>query len=135
MAHKKKTVLDTLVIQLGNVVGVTKATRNLLSPADARKHSPYAGVLASAEEVVVEDATDIRYELDVDIILLKRGKDVEEMLDAVKILLYTSSLAATIGVFQIRIIGQEDVNIVDEDKYSSTRIAITITYVSTKGVF
>jgi hypothetical protein len=114
---------------------VTKATRILLTPAEARKWSPYAGLIASTEEVVVEDATHVRYELDVDIILLKKGRDIEEMLDTVKNLLYTDSLATTIGAKQIRIIGQEEVALVDADSYSSTRIVTTITYVSTKGAF
>lgn len=135
MANKKTSILDTLVTQLGNLSAVTKATRVLLTPADARKHSPYAGLIAGTEEVVVEDATHVRYELDVDIILLKKGRDIETMLDAVKGLLYTSTLATTIGALQIRVIGQEEVALVDADSYSSTRIVVTITYVATKGAF
>jgi len=77
----------------------------------------------------------VRFELDVDLILLKRGDDIEEMLDAIKNLLYTDSLAATIGALQIRIIGQEEVALLDADLYSSTRIVMTVTYVITKGSF
>ena len=135
MANKKTTILDALVTQLGTISAITTATRILLSPAEARKSTPYAGLIAGSESVVVEDSTHVRYELDVDIILLKRGRDIETMLDAVKDLLYTNSLAATIGVLQIRIIGQEEVALVDSDVYSSTHIATTITYVATKGAF
>ena len=135
MANKKKTMLDALVTQLENSASISKATRVLLTPADARKHSPYAGLISSTEEVVVEDSTHIRYELDVSIILLKRGPEIEELLDVVKIILYNDTLAATIGALQIKIIGQEEVALIDADKYSSTRIATTITYVVEKGVF
>lgn len=135
MANKKTSVLDALVAQLQSPAAVTKATRVLLTPVDARKNSPYAGLISGTEEVVVEDATHVRYELDVNVILLKRGRDVEEMLDAVKNLLYGGALAAAIGALQIRIIGQEEVALVDADKYSSTRIVATITYVATKGAF
>jgi len=107
----------------------------LLTPAEARKWSPYAGLISSTEEVIVEDATHIRYELDVNLILLKKGRDIENLLDAVKSLLYTNSLAVTIGALHIKIIGQEEVALIDADSYSSTRIVITITYVSTKGAF
>lgn len=135
MANKKQTVLDNLVAEILGLGVVTTSTRTLLGPADARKHSPYVGLISGTEETIVEDATDIRYELDVNLILLKRGRDVEEMLDGLKILLFTDSLAATIGAFQVKVIGQEEVAIVDEDKYSSTRIVLVITYLSTKGVF
>ena len=135
MANKKKTILEVLVTQLGNLVDVSKATRILLTPTDARKHSPYVGLIAGTEETIIEDSTHIRYELDVSIILLKRGLEIEEFLDVVKILLYDNSLATTIGALQIKIIGQEEVALIDADKYSSTRIATTITYVVEKGVF
>ena len=135
MANKKTSVLDALVTQLGNLSVISKATRILLTPAEARKWSPYAGLISGTEEVIVEDATHVRYELDVDIILLRKGRTIELMLDAVKDLLYTDVLAITIGTLQIRIIGQEEVALIDQDAYSSTRIATTITYVATKGAF
>lgn len=133
MAHTKTSILDALADELGALTEVAKATRILLTPADARKNAPYAGLIAGTEEVIVEDATDIRYELDVDIILLKRGQDIEIMLDAVKELLYSNDIADDIGALQIRIIGQQEVALVDADNYSSTRIAATITYVVAKG--
>ncbi len=135
MANKKTSILNALVTQLQATSVVTKATRILLTPADARRNTPYAGIISGTEEVVVEDATHVRYELDIDIILLKNGRDIEKMLDGVKNLLYSASLASDIYALQIRIIGQEEVALIDADKYSSTRIAATITYVATKGAF
>lgn len=135
MANKKTTVLDLLVTELTTVSSLTKATRILLLPADARKQSPYAGLIAGSEEVVVEDATDVRYELDVDIILMRKGRDIEKLIDDVKNLLYGPTLAGDIGALQIRIVGQEPVALLDADFYSSTRIVAIITYVATKGAF
>ena len=135
MANKKTSILDALVTQLASLPEVTKATRILLTPAEARKNSPYAGLIAGTEESVVEDDTHVRYELDVDLILLKRGRDIELMLDAVKNLLYDDTLAATTSSMQLRIVGQEEVALIDDDKYSSTRIVITITYAATKEGF
>lgn len=135
MANKKTAVLDALVTELATVSSIAKATRILLLPADARKQAPYAGLIAGAEEEVVEDATDVRYELNVDIILLRRGRDIEKLLDEVKDLLYGASIASTIGALQLRIIGQEEVALIDADLYSSTRIVAIVTYVATKGAF
>jgi len=135
MANKKTNVLNALVAQLENLSSIAKATRILLSPINARKWSPYAGLIAGPEEVIVEDLTHIRYELDVDVILLEKGRDIEKLLDKVKNLLYSSLLATTIGALQIKIVGQEEVALVDNDKFSSTRIVMTITYVAVKGAF
>lgn len=135
MANKKTTVLDLLVAELATVPSLAKVTRILLLPAEARKQSPYAGLITGAEEVVVEDATDVRFELDVDIILMRKGRDIEKLIDDVKNLLYGSMLAGDIGALQLRIVGQEPVALLDADLYSSTRIVAVITYVATKGAF
>lgn len=130
---KDYSILDALAIQLGNLPEINKAERILLLPSEARKQSPYAGLISSTKDAIVEDTTHIRYELDVDLILLKRGRDIEQVLDAVKNLLYTDSLATTIGAMQVRVIGQEEVALIDANLYSSTRIVMTITYATLKG--
>ena len=135
MANKKTSVLDALVVQLKALPVVATATRILSTPGGARKDAPYVGLIAGSEEVLVEDATNVRYELDVDLILLKRGRDIEEMLDIVKNLLFDDTLPATIGALHVRIVGQEQVALVDGDSFSSTRIVLTITYVAVKGAF
>jgi len=133
--HTKTTILDALITQLVALPEVATATRVLLTPNNARKSSPYVGLIAGPEEIVVEDTTNIRYELDVDIILLKKGIDIESMLDAVKIKLFSAPLATAIGALQVRIVGQEPVALIDEDNYSSTRIVTVITYVVAKDAF
>lgn len=135
MANTRKTILDKLVTALEGVATVKTATRILLTPEMARKAQPYVGMVTTTEEEIVEDATHVRFEVDVDLILLVKGRSIEEMLDGVKNLLYTSSTATTIGAMQISIIGQEEVALVGDDTFSSTRIATTITYVAIKGAF
>lgn len=135
MANTKTSILNALVTQLKASPAVATATRVLLEPQEARTKTPYVGLISGTETVAVEDATQVRMELDVSIILLKRGRDIEEMLDAVKNVLYSSSLASTIGALQVRKVGQEEVALIDADKYSSTRILVVITYVATKGTF
>lgn len=135
MANKKTSILNTLVTELLTVSSVATATRILLQPAEARKKAPYAGLISGTEEAVVEDATDVRFELNIDIILLIKGRDIEKLLDEVKDLLYGASIASTIGALQLRIIGQEEVALIDADSFSSTRIVAVVTYVATKGDF
>lgn len=135
MANTRKTILDAMASQLQSIDGISKATRVLLTPNRAREFAPYAGLVNTTEVVVVEDSTHVRYEMDVDIILVQRGRDIEELVDLVKNKLYGSSFASTIGALQIIVAGHDDVALIDADSFSSTRIATTITYVSTKGSF
>lgn len=139
MANTRKTILNALATQLANSSKVKTATRELLAPTEARKQAPYVGMVVETEEEIVEDSTHVRYELDVSLILLHRktttDADVETMLDAVKTVLYNSSTASAIGAKAISVTGQEEVALVNDDQFSSTRVALTITYVATKGAF
>lgn len=135
MANTKTSILDALVAQINAMPEVSKATRVLLTPADTRKNAPYVGVLSGPEETVVEDATHVRYELEINLITVYNDRDIEKFIDALKNKLYTASLATTIGAKQVHIIGQDPVNLIDADKYSSVRIMVVITYVATKAGF
>lgn len=135
MSNTKTTILDALIVKLEASAQVGKATRVLMAPAEARKWSPYVGLIAGQKRKIVQDPTQIRFELPIDLILLKKGREIEEMLDGVKNVLYSGALANDIGALQVRIIGQEEVAILDADKWSSTRIIAIITYVVTKSAF
>jgi hypothetical protein len=128
-------MLDTLATQLMTSALVKKATRKLETPMQARKHAPYVGMLVTTEEEVVEDTTHVRFEVDVSLILVNRGTDIEGMLDAVKNILYNTATATAIGALLISYTGAEEVSFVDDDTYTGTRILITLTYVATKGAF
>jgi len=135
MAHVKKTFLDALVTYLEALSTVTKATRQLLPPAEARKWAPYIGILDNNEELVLEDATHVRFETNVDLIMLCFGDNMEEMLDSIKTAVYSGDMATSIQVADIRLIGDEPVILIDEDRYSSVRVALNITYWVEKGSF
>lgn len=132
MANTKETILDTLVTAMGNVTGVTIATRELELPSDTRKKEPYIGIIAGEEAILVEDATEILWSLPVDMIVIKRGTDVEQLVDLIKNAIYAPiNLGA--AVKHTHVVSTQEVAVVTQDKFSSTRLVLDITYVSTKG--
>ena len=135
MSNTKKTVLESLAASLQALDSVKTATRNLLTPNKARDAVPYVGMIAGTEEVLVEDATDIRYGLDVDLLLVTKGDDIEEMIAEIKGYLYNTSAAVNLGVKMIRLIGQQPVTLIEQDGFSSSRIVVYIVYVASKGGF
>jgi len=132
MANTRKAVIDALVEGLNGLAGIRTATNKLLAPSQAREAAPYIGIIAAGEDVLVEDEIAIRYGITVDFVLLAPDDDYEELLDKVKTYVYSDP---AIGALQIKIIGEEEASMVNEDKYSSVRIMAYVTYVSTKGAF
>jgi len=132
MANTRKAVIDALVEGLSGLAGIRTATNRLLAPSQAREAAPYIGVIAAGEDVLVEDEAAIRYGMTVDFVLLAPDDDYEELLDKVKTYVYNDP---AIGALQIKVIGEEEASMVNEDRYSSVRITAYITYVSTKGAF
>jgi len=132
MANTKETILDTLVTAMGNLTGVQIATRILELPSDTRLKEPYIGVIGGEEVKLVEDSTEILWSLQVDLIVIKRGTDVEQLVDLIKNAIYTPiNLGA--AVKHTHVTGTQEVALVKQDKFSSTRLVLDITYVSTKG--
>ena len=125
-------MLDALVTGLAALDGMRKATRDLLPPSRARNLAPYVGVIATTEETLVEDTTHVRWGMEVNLILLIKGDGIEEMIDKVKDYIYGSP---AIGTLQVKVVGQEEVVLINEDEYSSARIVLDVTYVSAKAGF
>lgn len=132
MANTRKEILDALVTGLAAINGIRNVTRDLLPPSRARDLAPYVGVIATTEEMLVEDATHVRWGVEVNLILLVSGDDIEEMVDKIKDYVYNEP---SIGALQVKMIGQEEVVLINEDQYSSARIVLDVTYVSVKGAF
>jgi len=130
--NTRKAVIDALVTGLGGLTGIRTATNRLLTPSQAREAAPYIGVIAASEEVLVEDSSAIRYAILLDFILLAPDDDYEELLDKVKTYVYSDP---AIGALQIKIVGEEEASMVNEDRYSSIRITVHVTYVSSKDAF
>lgn len=132
MANTRKAILDALVAGLAGIDGIRRATRDLLPPSRARDLAPYVGVITVTEETLVEDATHVRWGVEVNLILLMSGDAIEEMVDKIKDYIYNGP---SIGALQVKMIGQEEVVLINEDEYSSARIVLDVTYVSAKGAF
>lgn len=135
MANTKKAILDALVDDLSDLSSIKTATRVLLTPNKARDAVPYVGLISGTEEILVEDTTHIRYGLDMDLLLVTKGDDIEEMIDDIKNYLYDTDTPTSIGVKAIQLIGQQPVTLIEQDGFSSSRIVVYVTYVSTKGAF
>lgn len=135
MANTRQTILDALVSEIEDLSSVRKATRDLITPEQARGEQPYIGVIASQEVVQAEDATHVLWELAIDLFVVVLG-DLEEVVDELRTLLFDTSTAATIGAKYITMHGMEPVAYVaGMDGYTSVRISVTILYSSEKGAF
>jgi len=132
MANTKVTILNNLVSALESLSAVNRCTRSLLPPNEARAQAPYIGVIAGTEVELSQDSTDILYGLTVDLLLIKEGDDIEELIDAIKTKIYSP---ISIGAKLVRIEGQEPVNLIEDDVYSSARILLYIIYVASKTGF
>ena len=130
MADTKETLLDSLVSMLGAIPSVT-CTRRLKTPQAARDAAPYIGLLASAEEVIVRDSTHTRWGLTVDLILIVYGEDIEDLIVDVKNIIQSDTLPT--GALQMLLVGQEPVNLITDDAYSSSRIVVDILYITSRG--
>lgn len=130
MADTKETLIDSLVSMLSGITSVT-CTRRLKTPQGARDAAPYIGVLASTEEVLVRDATHTRWGLTVDLILMVKGEAIEDLIVDVKDIIEGATLPT--GALQMQLVGQEPVNLITDDAYSSSRIVVDIIYVSSRG--
>jgi len=130
VADTKEALIDSLVSMLGAISGVT-CTRRLRTPQGARDASPYIGLLASTEEVLVRDSTHTRWGLTVDLILMVKGEAIEDLIVDVKDIIEGDTLPTS--ALQMRLVGQEPVNLITDDAYSSSRIVVDMVYVSAKG--
>ena len=135
MANTKETMLDALVVQLGAITGVTLATRDLRTPKQQRESEPYIGVIAGDEQNIAEDATHVLWELQVDLVMGVMGEDIEDLVDEIREVVFDTSTPTTIGAKHIKLESTEEVAVIKEDNYSSTRMVLTITYSSEKGAF
>jgi len=136
MANTKQTFLDSLVTQMNDLSGVKVATRQLLSTSKTRENTPYVGIISGLEQILVEDTTNIRYALEVEIFIITKQQDnaIEPLIDTIKNLIY-APIDLGDNVLLTRVLATEPVDITNQDKFSSATIALEIIYYSTKGAF
>jgi hypothetical protein len=104
--------------------------RIYILPIDvAEKKTPYLGMVELGEEEQVRDSENIRYVLREGLFLLNETQEthIQDTIYAVKQYLKTSSIT---NVLQIRFLESWPVQIedVNHEKYSSTRVDIEIIY-------
>ena len=133
MANTKVAILDSLVTTLETLSAVNRCTRILLPPDEARTQEPYIGMISGTEIELAQDSTHILWGLSVDLILIKQGQEIEEMIDSVKTAIYVPPSIDNMKLVKFE--GQEPVTLVDADQYSSARIVLYIIYVALKTGF
>jgi len=132
MANTKQTIIDAIATALTALSGINLATRDLKSPNDQRVNAPYVGIISMNEAVIVDDGTNIRWACDLELVLMKKGDDIEKLVDIVRDAML-SGMAATAGALEIRLAAVFEVAQVEKDAYSSSRMFFEMIYISTKG--
>lgn len=132
MANTKRDILDDLTAALAATSGINAASRVLLEPTEARASAPYVGVRSAGEIVLVEDSTHIRYQAQVDLLLVQRDGTIEELIDVVRDAML-NGMATTIGAKEVRLLGVSEVSVVNTNDFGSARVQFQIIYASTKG--
>lgn len=132
MANTKQTIIDSLVTNLAAITGVNKVTDFHDTPDRANNAAPYIGVIQESEDFVVEDATHIRQEMVLDLLIVQRQAvgSINDLVDAVKEKIYSP---VSIGALMSRVDTSDKVSNLDELKYSNVRLIATILYVVEKG--
>jgi hypothetical protein len=136
MANIRKAILDALETELTALTEIKIATQDTQSIDEAEESSPYVGIIAGEEVLVVEDdnATDIRWEMPVNLLLIteQRYTNIEALIKRIKQKIYdeNNDLTLTNNVLAINIgeftpVQREDI---DDERYSSTQCNLVILY-------
>ncbi len=132
MANTKQTILDAIVTALDALGDVGTATRDIPTPAAQQTAAPFVGIVSTNEAVIIDDGTNIRWASDLELICVKAGDDIEQLVDTVRDAML-SGMAATVGAKEIRLVAVFKVHQVTAIAYSEARIFFEMIYVSIKG--
>ena len=135
-------IINAIIVELTAITGIKVATRFTKSLTKAEINLPYIGVVASDEEPLVEDATDIHYDLPIDLFLIteEQYNDVEGLIDDIKtafqgITASPSSLHANIFYLIVGTVSPVRLDDLDEQNLSSVRIPLRLRYYASKSGF
>ena len=143
MSLVRTAILNALVTEIEGITAVNKATRFTMSLDSAQKENPYVGVVAGREISLVEDATDIKFELIVSLFIIteEQYENIEGLLDDIKEVIHgtTSPINLHADIDLITVIDVYPVHIDDldelEGRYSSNQIDIRILYNAPRSTF
>lgn len=132
MANTKQTIIDAIATELTSLAGINLATRDLKLPVDQRASAPYVGIISMNEAVLVDDGTNILWICDLELVLMKSGDDIEQLVDIVRDAML-DGMAATAGAREFRLVAVFEVAQVKADDHSSSRMFFEMRYNSTRG--
>lgn len=144
----KNDILDALQVQLEGIkpsAGYNKkiflVARHPLSYEEARQKMPFVSIVEDGESVLVEDDTNVRFNLIVVLnTFIYAEKDVpshgNELIDDIKKLFYNLS-ASTLSSYclDIRMTALENFWIIEEQQMGAANIGLEIIYYAPKAGF
>ena len=137
----KVDILDALVAEILAIDEIKTATRYVQTFTLASKNVPSVQITAGAEEILVNDATDIYYSLQISLLVITKqtSENIEPLIDDIKdaLLGTTCPLVLHANVQVIDLIATEIVELEDEDaeEYASAILNLEIRYHASKSAF
>lgn len=137
----KVDILDALVAEILAIDEIKTATRYVKTFTLASKNVPSVQLTAGAEEILVNDATDIYYSLQISLLVITKqtSENIEPLIDDIKdaLLGTTCPLSLHANVQVIDLIATEIVELEDEDaeEFASAILNLEIRYHASKASF
>lgn len=140
MSDVRKQILDDMASALGTITGVRRSTR-FINVESQEGLTPYIGVRAVDEFTQVEDATDIRFVLTVELFVIteERYQDVEGLITKIKNKIYSpislGSHCHVVDLVSVLNTQVPDKTVPGGDKFSTTVMNLTVIYSAPKSGF
>ncbi len=137
----KVDILDALVAEILAIDEIKTATRYIQTFTEASINAPSVQVTAGAEEILVDDATDIYYSLQISLLVItdQDAQNIEPLIDDIKdaLLGTTCPLSLHANVQVIRLVETAIVELEDEDaeEFASAILNLEIRYHASKTGF
>lgn len=137
----KVDILDALVAEILAIDEIKTATRYIQTFTEASNNVPSVQLTAGNEEILVNDATDIYYALQISLLVITKqtSENIEPLIDDIKdaLLGMTCPLSLHANVQVINLVTTEIVELEDEDaeEFASAILNLEIRYHASKSGF
>lgn len=141
MSQVRESILNALVTELDGIDAVKIATRETKSLDRAEEDNPYIGVVAGPERVLVQDATDIKFEMIVHLFIIteQQYENIEGLIVDIKEAIYGTvspiNLNANIDLITIIDVLPVLLEDFDDDRIASNKMDIRILYNAPRSTF
>lgn len=138
MANTRSSIISALATELTALDEITLATQYILPVDKAEAKQSYVGIVAGEEVKIIEDATDICYNLPIHLFIIceQQYHDVEVLIDTVKNAIHNSAEALTLtnNVQAKTVLSTNPVELeeYDSERFSNVQIDLMIRYYVTK---